>query len=141
MSGLLLDLGGGARVTLDGRQEVVSDAFGRFVLSNVTRGMHRVVVQKSGYEGRSEAIDFESASQVLYVRLESSRQLADRADSALAKKQYAAAASLLKRVRAVDPKGVTSRFLSAVLSFRRSRRPRGQTASRRGVCSLTRVIF
>ena len=111
----------GARVCLDGRQEVISDSFGRFVLRDVPRGTHEVVIQKPGYERRSESIDFENVSQVLYVRLESSQQLALRAESALVRKDYAEADSLLRRARTVDSEGVLPRYLLSVLSLRQRR--------------------
>ncbi len=111
----------GARVRLDDRQEAVSDAFGRFVFNEVARGLHRVVIRKPGYETHAATIDFESATQVLYVRLESAEQLTKRAESALAKEEYPKAEELLRRARTVDSKEPLNRYLAAVLSLRRGR--------------------
>ncbi len=104
----------GAKVILDGKDSAMSDINGRFLLYNVSRGPHILVIQKQGFEETRTAFNFTDRGQVLYSKLISDEYILDRLESDLKSNQMEEAASLLKRAQAVNRENIRLHYLKII---------------------------
>ncbi|HUW42521.1 MAG TPA: carboxypeptidase regulatory-like domain-containing protein [Rectinemataceae bacterium] len=111
----------GARVSVDGGDPVTSDVNGRFALPAPSIGSHSLVVEKPLFETARDGFDYQSAVQLLYVKLFSARQLAARAEGALVRRDLALAAEILERVLALAPDDIEARYAAAIVAYRSGR--------------------
>lgn len=103
-----------AIVIVDDREQARSDINGRFVVTALPRGRHRVVVRKEGYEECGMDFEFLNRTQVLYVRIISASQLMRQIEGALEERDLARARQLLDRTLSVAPGNPVARYLEAV---------------------------
>lgn len=108
----------GAQVTVDGRAVVAADVNGRFVIPDLTRGVHVVALAAEGYEPVEVKVQFFSRSQVLYLKMFSLDQLVEAAAHAVDASEWAQARKLLARASALRAGDPRVDYLSAVVLFR-----------------------
>lgn len=109
----------GATIVVDDRKRAAADHDGRFVLSSVKPGLHRVRLTKRGYVPLEIEIDFQDPSQVLYARMTSLAQLLAEAENAISRREWLEAKKALARASAIEESDLTVRFLTAVLAVKR----------------------
>ncbi len=63
-----------ASVLINGETGPLTDINGRFVIPNLPRGNHILVIHKEGYSSTTTSFDFMNKSQVLYLKMNSARQ-------------------------------------------------------------------
>ena len=119
--GMVYDAGNrpvsGAQLTIDGEPGPETGVNGRFVIPELERGHHMVVVEKAGHERLEVELEFISRTQVLYVRMTSLDHLLEEAERAIESRAYGAAKALLDRASALDPGNATVRYLSAIRAY------------------------
>ncbi len=111
----------GAQVLIDEVPGPTTDINGRFVLPDLARGAHQIVVTKPDHETVTADVDFVDRTQVLYVKVFSVAQLLEQAEQALEERRDTAAFEFVERaakVRASDPVVL---YLKAVIRFRAGR--------------------
>ena len=91
----------GALLFVDGEKGPSTDINGRFVIGSLSRGTHRVQVQKEGFEELEVFVDFLNKSQVLYLRVISFNQLLREVEQMLMKKRLLETEELLARAEAI----------------------------------------
>ncbi|MDA8425297.1 MAG: tetratricopeptide repeat protein [Treponema sp.] len=111
----------GARVSVDGGDPVTSDVNGRFALAAPSIGPHSLLVEKPLFETARDDFDYQSAVQLLYVKLISIRQLVARAEGALERRDLTRAADILGRVLALAPDDIEARYAAAIVAYRDGR--------------------
>ena len=104
----------GALVTVDGREGPRTDINGRFLIESLTRGDHRIGVQKDGYESLETQVSFLQRTQVLYLSVVSQGQLLSEAEEALDRQKLADADDLLRRAEALNSEDPVGLYLRAV---------------------------
>lgn len=128
LHGIVFDGGGaalpGVAVRVDpatGRNEpslVYSDVRGRFVVAEVAHGRVTIVAEKAGYEAvRTEAV-FLDATQIVYLRMRSARELVAEAERLLAAGRPTTATERARRALDIDPEDPTVRYACAAVAVR-----------------------
>lgn len=107
-----------AEITVDGDKVPATDINGRFIIPNLTRGSHLIVVKKDGYEEFSERIDFLNKTQVLYLKIPSVKQLIDIMDSAIESMEWSLAEETIKRIETVDENDAIFIYFKTVFLYR-----------------------
>lgn len=103
------------RMRIDGADGPVSGINGRFIVQSLSRGEHRIVFTKEGYETESLSFQFLNKNQVLYVRMISFEQLLEKAEDAIEYHQWEEGDELLKRAEQIKGNDPLARYLKAVL--------------------------
>ncbi|HUX51220.1 MAG TPA: carboxypeptidase-like regulatory domain-containing protein [Spirochaetia bacterium] len=111
----------GVNFSIDGREGLLSDITGRFVIPDLSRGEHTLVARKVDYELLMTVIQFSNQTQVVYIRMISRTELVQAAEDEVAARRFADAQSLIDRILTISPDDPEGSFLQAVL-FHRSRR-------------------
>jgi tetratricopeptide (TPR) repeat protein len=104
----------GALIAVDGRAGPRTDINGRFLIDSLTRGDHRIGVEKPGYEPLEVSIHFLDRTQVLYLSVVSLGQLLRQAEEALDRQKLGDADGLLRRAEALNPEDPVGLYLRAV---------------------------
>jgi hypothetical protein len=105
-------------VKLDDRLPVSTDINGRFYISNVRRGKHRITGRKSGFETYQGEIEINDRSQIAYFRVPNLNQLITLTDDALSRNRINEAASYIRRAESIGEITTELLFYSAVVLFR-----------------------
>ncbi len=92
-----------------------SGGMGRFRVDGVPRGRHEIVVRREGFEEARRVVEFESRTQILYVRMPSYAQLLARSKEALAARRWCEAGDYIERAGRVAPEEPDHRYYGAVL--------------------------
>jgi len=113
----------GARLFVDGGEGkgetgLVTDIRGRFVLPDLTRGVHDVVAKKEGYEELSTKIAFLNRTDALFLRMVSFGQLLTNAEKAIEARKWEQAQELLGRAGKLDSGDSVLLYLQAVMAYR-----------------------
>ncbi len=103
-----------ALVVLDGTDGPHTDINGRFATDPITRGGHRVLVRKEGFEDLEVSFEFMNRNQVLYLRVISVDQLLRQAEASLEGKRLVEVERLLARAEAIDAANPVGRYLRAL---------------------------
>ena len=101
---------------------VHSDVQGRFTLSRLMPGVHRITAVKPGYEPLAAEILIADRTDVVYLRLWSAHDLAKEAQRALDRGSAGEAADLVDRAIQIDPESPVLRYLSAIAAASAGRR-------------------
>ncbi len=107
------------QIRIDKRKGPSSDINGRFVLKNLSKGMHSVVFSKEGFEDVSFSFNFSNRTQVLYLKLFSLDQLLELAQKELENKKLGKAEGYLKRAAKIDATNAVLLYLKAVIALKR----------------------
>lgn len=94
---------------------VKSDINGRFMIPDLRRGEHEILVKKEGFEDGRILLDFSDATLVLYIKLYSLKSLLDSAEKNLDKHDFTEAEAYLARALKVDSHSIEALYLQAVL--------------------------
>lgn len=94
---------GWATLAADGHRAVTSDAYGRFMMPRIRRGIVRIMASAAGHEPITLTEAFTNRDQVLYVRLRSWHGLATEARAELRAGRNRSALELAERAAAVAP--------------------------------------
>ncbi len=121
-----------AALSVDGKPGPESDLTGRFVIPRLSKGAHRIVVKKKGYETLSVDLHFEQQTQVLYLQMYSEDQLLEMTETALDGREWFNARDLLERAAKIDDSDPIRRYLSAVLAYRTGK-PKDAAATLNGL--------
>ena len=101
-------------IIIDEIEEARSDINGRFIIDNLSQGVHLVVAKKDGYETLSFEFDFRNRSQILYLRIISFHQLLKNVEDAIAAREWEEAASLNERAEAIKKGDPIQLYLKAI---------------------------
>jgi len=108
----------GALITINNADEelsVQSDVDGRFILTGITPGTHRVTASKNGFETNTFTFDFSKRGQVIYIQLTGMETLLDMAEAALDALEWGKAKKALERSGAIDH--THSRFIALMGAY------------------------
>jgi hypothetical protein len=108
----------GVYLTVDSQPGPVTDIRGRFVVSDLARGDHRIVANKAGYEALSASVTFLNRTDVLHLTIVSFSQLLGMAEKSLSDLKWEDARGFLKRAEALDPGDAVLHYLYAVVAYR-----------------------
>jgi tetratricopeptide (TPR) repeat protein len=108
----------GAKLTIDGQQGPVTDIRGRFILPDLSRGDHTLIVQKEGFEELSLKFQFLSKTDVLYVKTISFGQLLSKAERSLEERKWDNADEFLARAEKLNPADPVLLYLRAVEMYK-----------------------
>lgn len=106
-------------LVVDGKDHATTDINGRFILPNLTSGVHKLLATKSGYEPLEVSFDFTSPTQVLYLKVYSFDELLKQAELALRQEQWQVGQGYLHRAAAVKSHDVVLSYLEAILAFKK----------------------
>ncbi len=123
----------GALMVVDGRNGPVSDVRGRFVIPDLSRGDHTVVVKKAGYEELTVPVAFYNKTDVLYLHVISFSQLLSKAEASLDERKWDDAAGYLARAEKLSKDDSIFLYLQAILFYRTGKNQEAVTA-------LTRIL-
>jgi len=125
LEGIVYTAGGavlrGAHITLDGHASVWSDSDGRFTITRVRHGEHRLHAHHDGYEPMTRTVRFARPTDVLHLRMRSADDLAQASQQALDRGGTAEAEQLIARALAVSPDSIRVRYLAAIVYARAGR--------------------
>jgi hypothetical protein len=126
LTGMVYDTEGrpvqGARVRIDGTQEITTDLNGRFVTPPLDTGTHLLLINREGYEEQRTRVEFTSPLEVLYVGIASFESLMEEAEDALDREAHDEALNYLRRAETVFPDDPALLVLCYAI-FQRSGRP------------------
>jgi tetratricopeptide (TPR) repeat protein len=111
----------GVTVSINGKPVATSDIDGRFFIPDLDRGEHIIELAKRDYESSTTVIDYESKSQVLYLKILSFDELLVQAQDALEAQKKADAESLLQRAEKVRLGDPEAQYFRALLLYREKR--------------------
>ena len=123
----------GALLVVDGRSGPITDIRGRFILPDLSRGEHTIIVKKDGYEELTAHIAFLTQTDVLYLRVISFGQLLSKAEASLDQRKWDDAAGYLSRAEKLSKEDSILLYLQAILYYRTGK-------SQEAVSSLTRIL-
>lgn len=115
----------GARISLNGEEEVVADSRGRFLLPRVRIGGHRLEVRREGYLPVERRIEFLNRSEIVYVRLLSVEEARRQAVRAYESGRLDRAEDLARRLVEYREGDLVGRYLLAARALARGRASRG----------------
>lgn len=97
---------------------VYSDVRGRFVVAEVAHGRVVVAADKAGYEPVRTEASFLEATQIVYLRMRSARELVVDAERLLAAGRATTAIATSRRALEIDPEDPIVRYSCAALAAR-----------------------
>jgi tetratricopeptide (TPR) repeat protein len=112
-----------AKLIIDGQQGPVTDIRGRFLLPDLSRGGHTLVVQKEGFEELTVNFEFLNKTDVLYLKTISFPQLLKMAERALEDRKWAEADAYLVRAEKLNPGDTVFLYLRAVQAYKTEKFP------------------
>ena len=110
-----------AEVVLDDSVSVRTDIHGRFIIDEVARGEHHLVVTKEEYETIDITFVFSSRNQVLYLNMISFDSLLEEIESALLEEETEEAGLYLERAAKINEKDPRLLYLKGVSMARQKR--------------------
>jgi hypothetical protein len=113
----------GVGIEVDGVEGPRSDLRGRFVVTGLARGEHRVAARKDGYEELIVTVSFLARTDVLHLRLTSFGQLLDLAQAALRDGRLADTEALLARAQVLDGGDAVLSYLLALHAWKSGDHP------------------
>ncbi len=93
--------------------ETVTDVYGKFSISEVKKGEHKISVSRDGFETNEFIFNFSKRTQAIYVYLLSETDLLKSLEESLAKKKYDEAAGFAERTLALNEKNTKALYLGA----------------------------
>ncbi len=96
-------------------QKVVSDINGRFMVPEVQKGRHEIIITKEGFEEGKITFDFLDMTKVFYIQMKSLESLLDDAEKSLDKRELQDAEVYIERALAIDDKSLEALYLKAVV--------------------------
>lgn len=94
-------------------QAALTDIHGRYYFPDVAFGPVTLQFRKAGYEPIEWSFSFNGPTEVVYVQMSNLDELLDDAADTIQKREWAAAAAYLARVRKIQPDNAVSVFLSS----------------------------
>lgn len=110
----------GVLVSVDKSAGLFSDINGRFTLPNLPKGKHEIQLKKEGYEDACFTVDFQSRTQILYLRIFSFDQILELAEEALKQGKIAGAEEYLIRAEKIKAGDPLLLYLKAVIALKRN---------------------
>jgi tetratricopeptide (TPR) repeat protein len=101
-------------VTVDGQEGPRSDINGRFITKPLSKGEHRITIEKEGYEPVPIVFQFLNRNQVLYVRMISFNQLLKELESAIEGGRWDEAHKLIERAEKIKRDDTVENYLKAM---------------------------
>jgi hypothetical protein len=105
-------------VYVDERAAALSDSNGRFILADLARGSHELVLEKAGMETLVQEIEFLERGDILYVRMYSTRQLLVAALDSWRHGDTGASQNYAERALQLAPERLDTRYLLALVLVR-----------------------
>ena len=93
---------------------VQSDINGRFMIPEVWRGRHEILITKQGFEDGKIMFDFLDMTKVFYIQMKSLESLLDEAEEHLDRRNLRSAKDCISRAFMVDERSVEALYLQAV---------------------------
>ena len=116
----------GASVRLDESEPITTDASGRFLISGVRAGTHRIRVSRDGYLTVERELSFLNRSQVVYVRLPSIEWAMQAIAEAILDGDNDEARDLALRVVSVAPRNPVARYALTMVELERGQTERAR---------------
>lgn len=107
-----------AEIRVDGMTATRSDINGRFALGPLGFGSHELAVTKPGFERTILELRYSEATQIVYVKIRSAKQLLDAAEKEAGKREWAKSIEYLDRIDAMGERDPLARYLRAIVRAR-----------------------
>jgi hypothetical protein len=117
-----------AEISVDGEPSARSDVNGRFSLGEMRFGTYALGVSKPGFERTAFTLRYSEATQIIYIKARSAKQLLDAAEKEAEKRNWAQALGFLDRIDAIGDRDPLARYLRAVVRARQ-----GETRESRAI--------
>jgi len=106
----------GVTVFLNGKNKVISDIQGRFILDDIKQGDYNIILTKKGYETLDEVFTYDPL-QVLYFKMINTTQLMVLAETSLDDNDYINADRLINRALLLEPNRPDILFLRSIIYY------------------------
>jgi tetratricopeptide (TPR) repeat protein len=107
-----------ASLGVDGKPGPMTDIRGRFLIPDLKRGGHTLVVKKEGIEELALSFQFLNKTDVLYIKVVSFAQLLSQAERALEERKWNDADAFLARAEKLNPVDAYFLYLRAVEAYK-----------------------
>ncbi len=108
-------------IYLNNRKNAISDIYGHFTLAGLDEGkQYELKAKKKGYEEKYFSFSYTNPSQVIYLRMYSSRELINLAESMVEQKKYNDAETYLIRAEQAGGSYLSVNYLRAVICVLKS---------------------
>jgi len=108
-------------IKVDNKLGPLSDINGRFIITNLSRGKHKLQFSKEGYETTEVLIDFQSRIQILYVKIFSFQQLLNCVEEALKNNKIEKAEEFISRASKIKKDDSLLLYLQTIVFLKQNK--------------------